>query len=182
MFKPEEYLRNAYCVAAQSRDPSNQNGAVLVSQHGIIIGTAPNNFAVGVKFTHERAETRPKKYRYFEHAERAVTYQAARAGHKTYAATMYCPWAACCDCARAIINTGVLTLVMHRVRMSMTPVRWREESDEAHVMLQEAGVTMKYYEEPIEGCPQVIVNGELWSPDSPRLANGSGNYFVEMGK
>ena len=107
----ESYLRNAYCLARQSRDPSNQNGSTLVSADNEIIGTGNNNFPIGVVFTKERSEVRPDKYRYFEHAERAAIYQAARAGSKVFGSTMFVPWAACCDCARAIINSGVLTVV-----------------------------------------------------------------------
>lgn len=176
-----EYLRNAYCVASQSRDSSNQNGTTLVSAEGKLIATGVNNFALGVKFTPERSESRPEKYRYFGHAERSAIYQAARAGHKVFGATMYCPWAACCDCARAIINSGILTLVMHHERMQMTPPRWKDSVDEALDMMEEAGVSLVYYKGPIEDCPAILVNGELWKPNEA-VVSESGNYFVNMGE
>lgn len=147
-----------------------------------VIGTGNNNFAIGVAFTDERAETRPTKYRYFEHAERNSIYQAARAGEKVFGSTMYCPWAACCACARAIINTGVLTLVMHRQRMDMTPERWRGSVNEALKMMQEAGVTLLYHDGPVTGCPSILVNQELWNPSDKPLCQGTGNCFVGMGE
>lgn len=177
-----EYLRNAYCVATQSRDTSNQNGATLVSAQGEIIGTGVNNFAIGVKFTPERSETRPAKYRYFGHAERASIYQAARAGKKVYGATMYCPWAACCGCAKGMINSGVLTLVMHYERMQMTPERWQSSVNEALDMMTEAGMSLLYHRGPIDDCPVVLVNGEPWKPNSDAFGSNVGNYFVEMGE
>ncbi len=179
--KAGEYLRNAYCVANQSRDASNQNGAVIVSAQGDIIATGVNNFAVGVEYTPERAEIRPDKYRYFEHAERAAIYQAARAGNAVYGSTMYCPWAACCDCARAIINAGVLTVVMHYERMQMTPVRWQGPVNEALGMLEEARIALLYHKGPIE-CPSVFVNGEIWKPNEKIMDTDVGNYFIGMGE
>lgn len=177
----EEYLRNAYCIAAQSRDKSNQNGSVLVSSNNEIIATGNNNFPTGVEFTEERSTVRPDKYRYFEHAERAAIYQAARAGSKVYASTMYVPWAACCDCARAIINSGVLVVVMHRERMQMTPERWQSSVNEALEMLVEAGVQLSYHGGVVEGAPDVLVNGELWNPANPPITDGSGNFFTDLG-
>lgn len=174
------YLKNAYSVALQSRDTSNQNGSVLVSAKGEIIGTGVNNFAIGVEFTRERAEIRPDKYRYFDHAERSSIYQAARAGSKVFGSTLYCPWAACCGCAIAIINTGVHTLVMHRERMNMTAERWKDDINEALSMLKEAGVILLYYQGPIHCCASVLVNGELWNPADAVAAPGEGNYYVGM--
>lgn len=178
-----EYLRNAYCIAAQSRDNSNQNGAVLVSAKKELISTGVNNFAIGVEFTEERATTRPKKYRYFDHAERNAIYLAARSHSApgVFGSTMYCPWASCCPCAIGIINSGVRTLVMHRERMQMTPPRWEDDVNEALGMMKEAGLTLLYYEGPVEGAPPLIVNGETWDPSDPIMVKGD-TYFVDMGE
>lgn len=176
-----EYLRNAYCIATQSRDNSNQCGTVLVSAEGKLISTGVNNFAIGVEFTEERATTRPKKYRYFGHSERNAIYACARAGNEVFGSTMYCPWASCCPCAIGIINSGVSTLVMHRERMQMTPPRWEDDVNEALSMMKESGVTLLYYEGPIEGAPPLIVNGETWNPSDPVMVKGD-TYFVDMGE
>lgn len=175
----ETHLHSAYRIAQQSRDSSSQNGATLVSESGNVIGHGVNNFALGVKYTSERGENRPDKYRYFEHAERASIYQAARVGSRTMGSTMYCAWAACSDCARGIINAGVRTLVMHTSRMKMTPERWREDVNEALAMMQEAGVTLIYYNEPIYDSVSILVNGELWNPKDPSVVD-SGNWLVGM--
>jgi dCMP deaminase len=176
------HLRAAYEAAAHSLDPSNQNGAVLVGQLGKVLSDGENNFAKGVKFTDERARLRPQKYRYFEHAERNAIYTAARLGNKVAQSTMYCPWAACCDCARGIIQSGVKTLVMHKERMAMTPERWADDVNEALAMLVEAQVVLEYYEGPIEGAGGVFVNGTMWNPSAPPKDKNQGNYFVGMGE
>jgi deoxycytidylate deaminase len=150
-----EYLREAYRFAAQSKDPSNQNGAVLVSDNKII-AFGNNNFPVGVEFTKKRSEP-------------------------VGGTTMVVPWAACCDCARAIIISGVSIVVMHRERMSMTPERWQGSVNEALEMMKEAGVQLVYHDGPVEGAPDVFVNGESWNPaDEPKTEFG--NWFVELGE
>lgn len=170
------YLANAYALARQSKDKSNQNGAILLPVNDEM-STGINNFPPGVKFTDDRATTRPTKYRYFEHAERAAVYLAARVGKATYGSTVYCPWASCCDCARSMICAGVANLVVHHERMQMTPERWIDDVNEALSMLKESGIKIHYYEGIVKAQP-VLVNGELWSPDSP--VQKSGNWFVGM--
>lgn len=177
--KAEEYLRAAYLAATNSKDTSNQNGALLVAGNGRH-SSGVNNFPPGVKYTEERATTRPDKYRYFEHAERNAVYNAARKGVQTHDATLYCPWAACCPCARAIRCSGVTNIVLHKQRMMMTPERWLDDVNMALSMLEEAGVGIHYFDGPIVGTKQVIVNGELWWPfEEP--AEGIGNHKEFVG-
>jgi dCMP deaminase len=175
----EKYLTRAYEFAATSRDNSNQNGAILMFPGRLESCPGVNNFPPLVKWDEEKATTRPDKYRYFEHAERDVIYNAARWGHSTKGNIMYCPWASCCPCGRAIITAGISDLVVHRPRMEMTPERWRLDVNEALLMMQKAGVRLHYFEEPLD-APAIMVNGELWSPDTPPK-KGGGNWFVGMG-
>ena len=58
------------------------------------------------------------------HAERDSIYYAANRGVSLKGAIMVCPWAACCDCARAIIGSGISALVYHRQRYLLTDKRW----------------------------------------------------------
>jgi dCMP deaminase len=46
-----------------------------------------------------------------EHAERDAIYKAAFVGMQTEGATLYVPWFACADCARAIIAAGITRVV-----------------------------------------------------------------------
>jgi len=100
-----DYLRQACQFASiSSRDSRTQNGAVLVTKTRVIC--AVNAFPSGVTVTDERRAA-PEKYLFIEHAERAAIYRAASLGVATAGSTLYCPWFACCDCARAIIMSGV---------------------------------------------------------------------------
>jgi dCMP deaminase len=155
-------LRNAYAIARQSKDQSNQNGAILWLD-GVLLTTGANNFPLGVEVTEERME-RPLKYNFIEHAERNALYSAARAGKSTFGATLYCPWVACADCARGIIQCGISAVITHGPRLDMTPERWKESVDLALGMLDEARVPVIRYEGVLFNTEPVIVNGNLWDP------------------
>src|ERR1039457_2884604 len=107
-------MHEAMEAATHSPDPSTQSGAVVMLADGQVVAADYNRFPVGVTESKERWE-RPLKYRFIEHAERNVIFQAARKGIKTEGATLVCPWSACSDCARAVVEAGFTTLVrLHR--------------------------------------------------------------------
>ena len=137
-----DYLRTAYKYAVSySEDPNTQNGAVLLLTDGSVhLGT--NRIPPPVRRSPERLES-PEKYSWIEHAERDAIMSACRAGESTLGGTLYCPWFACADCARAIIQSGVREVVGHSTTMSRTPDRWAMMIEKAFVMFREAGVTTR---------------------------------------
>lgn len=134
-------LRDACLYAVRhSHDPDTQNGAVLVTASGTIY--AANCVPPGLVRPEHRL-ARPLKYLYVEHAERAAIYAAAAAGVPTAGATLYCPWFACVDCARAIILAGIREVVGLVAMRNATPARWLENVSLAERMLEEAGVSQR---------------------------------------
>lgn len=161
------WLSYAYRVAADhSTDPSTQNGAVLVDfgiyQDGWAVCEDANRFPTGVIETPQRWE-RPLKYGYVEHAERNVIYKAAKHGYATENLTLYVPWFACSDCARAIIQAGIKNVVGHKAIFDMTMDRWKDSIAVAHGMLDEAGVKYRMADVTI-GEVEVLFDGQLWRP------------------
>jgi dCMP deaminase len=136
------YLREACKVGAhESQDHQTQNGALLRSKRGLVV-TAANVLPPMVVPTEERM-ARPNKYKFIEHAERAVIYAAAKAGIPTDGAVLYCPWFACADCARAIILAGITRVVGHTKPRIQSPERWVESILAADQMFHEAGVEIE---------------------------------------
>ncbi|MDE1971072.1 MAG: CMP deaminase [Patescibacteria group bacterium] len=158
-----QWLIKAYELATQSPDPSTQNGAIIVNRHGVYSTEGYNTFPNGVAETPERL-IRPKKYNYIEHAERDAIYRAAKFGIRTLDTTLYCPWFACYDCARAIICSGIAKVVGHQCMYDETPERWKTNVDEALDMLREAGVEIVMFQDPLPTAPKIRFNGELWQP------------------
>jgi dCMP deaminase len=134
-------LRDACIYAVRnSHDPDTQNGAVLVAKTGTIY--AANCVPPGVARPEHRL-ARPFKYDFVEHAERAAIYKAAQVGVATEAATLYCPWFACTDCARAIVSAGIKEVVGLIVLRNATPARWLLKVELAEKMLAESGVSQR---------------------------------------
>lgn len=151
--------------ATRSPDPSTQNGAMLAVADGadrvipLLQTLSCNEFPFDVAYTPERWE-RPLKYSYIEHAERNSIYRAAMLGIPTEGLVLVCPWAACADCARAIIQAGCDTLVTVDPTGN-TNERWQDSIAVAMGMLEEANVDVEYVKTPVLGCPTIRRDGEL---------------------
>lgn len=136
-----DYLREACRYATQhSHDPETQNGAVLVTSRQTIY--AANCIPPGVARPEHRL-SRPFKYDFIEHAERAAIYKAAATGAATAGATLYCPWFACTDCARAIVSAGIKDVVGLIALRNATPARWLLRVEMAERMLEDACVSQR---------------------------------------
>lgn len=163
MFKDiEDVMRYTYFLASKSPDPSSQTSAIIINHRFEVYGVGINEFPDGVNYEPSRWE-RPLKYVYIEHAERNAIYDSAKYGcfNGTVGLTMVSPWAACADCARGIIQSGIKKLVTQR--HGPNPPHWEESIALADGMLIEAGVEIEIMP-PISGCVKILRNGELWQP------------------
>jgi deoxycytidylate deaminase len=152
----EDALREAYEVASDSPDPS-ESGMFFET-----LAQACNTFTKGVEVTPERLE-RPLKYSYIEHAERGAVFEAARLGVKCEGLVMVAPWAACTECARSIVNSGITTLVRHKQASDRSPARWIESIAQADALLIDGGVDILDYDGDL-GATQIWHCEELWTP------------------
>ena len=157
------YLTEAVEAAARlSHDPRTQNGAVLVGYPldirylPVVVGTA-NCFPPGIAVTPERLDP-AVKLKYMEHAERNAIYTAAKFGQATENATLFCPWFACVDCARAIICAGIKRCVGLQKPRLITPERWRATIADADELLKEAGIQVDLLD--ITVGVEILFNGE----------------------
>jgi dCMP deaminase len=167
-----DYLRRAYINARDlSDDPSTQNGAVLAPKRypesQLVYGA--NRLPRGINIPKEVIATWPKKkkYRWMSHAERNVIHLAGLRGTPTHEATLFCPWFACTDCARAIIDAGITRVVGHKQMRDKLHPTWMDEIEEADVMLDQAGVRREYLDADLfdsDPAFSVLFRGELWIP------------------
>lgn len=122
-------------AAGESDDPHTQVGALIVNAAGQVISWGANHLPRNLHH-HPRRVIRPLKAAFVEHAERDAIYHAARWGMRLDHATMVAPWAACADCARAIIGAGITCLVRRPIPES----RWSYSIELGDLMLREQGV------------------------------------------
>lgn len=136
-------LKCAARVAGESPDPSTQNGAVIVTKSGRVIISGCNHPVIDVDVS---TLSRDEKYSIVEHAERSVIYRCAETGVITKDATMFCLWAVCAPCARAVIRSGIKRLVTLESLYKLTPERWKDDVVNGLHLLAHAGVAVDFYE------------------------------------
>lgn len=132
-------------VGAKSKDRSTKVGCVVVGPDHEVRSTGFNGFPRGVNDDREEWHARPMKYRATEHSERNAIYNAARCGIPLLGCTLYVPWHPCTDCARGIIQAGIVAVVLDPAfRLSEDVLhRWREDLDVASQLLREGGVAVR---------------------------------------
>lgn len=164
---PLHYLKMAYMQAELSQDPSTQNGAVIIASHGACIGVGHNRFAQGLLTTPERLVDRSTKLSCTVHAETAVIYDVmgtSRSRLVLASATLYACWAACEECAKDILESGVRRVVVHADHPGFTkPGAWQGSVERGLAMLREAGVDFLSVAGPIGGV-RVRFGGVTWEP------------------
>ena len=138
--KWDDYFLNiAKAVSLKSKDESSKIGAIIVGPDHEIRSTGYNGFPRGFDDSDPVKQERPLKYKYFEHAERNAIFNAARYGASTKGCTLYCEWPPCTDCARAIIQAGIVRIRLSKA-VSDCPERWQEDMSIAQGMLLDCGV------------------------------------------
>ena len=162
-----DWLRRCYAEAAQSPDPSTQIGAVVVIGNLLQQDTLSNNGpTAGWNMTQDQWSDKATKYQVVEHAERRAIYSAARGGLWTEGATLVSTWAACADCARAIVEAGFKKLVRHCPPLDDAGLRWRQSVEMGDAIMRANGVEIIDVEGPIEGATKILRGGEQFDPST----------------
>lgn len=167
-----KFMAEAYNVAENSPDPSSQNGAVLVRCLGVgeyqFLCAGYNHFYDGIV---PELNDRTEKLKRIEHAERDCLYNAASSGFTTKGCVLVTPWAACWDCARAIIGCDISAVVFHRQRYAETDIRWKNEVDEAIQAIRASGIFVYGLDGPIPDTRPIRISGRYWNPESCEYVN-----------
>lgn len=158
-------LGQCYREATNSPDTSTQLGAVIVTARGVVKypTLSHNGFTEGWMIEDADLE-RPRKYSLIEHAERRAIYRAAKYGIPLEGCSLYSSWAACADCARAIVESGITELVRHYPPQDEATDRWLESVVLGDEIMTAGGVVLTNIHGPIkEGFP-ILRGGELFDP------------------
>jgi dCMP deaminase len=138
----EYFLQMADLVATKSKDKSRQVGCVLVGPDNEVLSTGYNGMCRGINDDVPERHERPEKYYWFEHAERNAVYNAA--GVKLKGATAYMQSPPCADCARALIQVGIVQIHTRKAHafIGLSAHKWEASLQRARIMLAEAGVEL----------------------------------------
>jgi dCMP deaminase len=139
----ERFIKLSEEITTWSKDKSTKVAAIITDKENSIISTGYNGFPRGCDDSVEERYERPQKYLFTEHAERNAIYAAARNGVPLKGATIYLKWFPCADCARAIIQSGINTVVCNEPDLE-TP-KWGEQFKAALEMFEESKITIIYH-------------------------------------
>lgn len=158
-------LADCYKEAINSPDLSTQLGSVIMKKSGVIAWEtlSHNGFVNGWKPTPLDYE-RPRKYLLGEHAERRAIYKAAKLGIALDGCSLYCTWAACVDCARAIVESGLTRLVRHYPPLDDATERWLESVTLGDQIMRAGGVEIVDILGPIPDAVPILRGGESFDP------------------
>lgn len=136
------FMELAFLISTWSKDTSTKTGALVVGPDREIRATGYNGLVRGVDDNIPERLERPTKYEFFEHAERNAIYNACLTGTSLKGCTLYATHSPCTDCARAIIQSGIKTVVTNKVIIDEnTPKNtWRDKLEYSAQMFKEAGV------------------------------------------
>jgi len=131
----------ATALRASLRSPNRvrQVGAVLAACDGAEIA-ACNTFPAGVRDLDER-HAGDGRFVWMEHAERHAIFEAARRGVATAGAHITTTFFPCIDCARAIVDAGIVCLDTPAPAFE-DPV-WGASFHRSQVILREGGVEIR---------------------------------------
>jgi dCMP deaminase len=160
------YMTMCYLIAMRSRDPSTHVGSVIIDADNVLVSTGYNSLPRHIEIDqNEKRTSREKgeKYYWIEHAERNAIYNAARRGTSLKGCKLYVPWTPCADCARAIIQTGISEVIIHKNGQDFydknTNGKWVEEHKRTQEMFLEAGIIARYLTLDIV-VPEIYMNGK----------------------
>ena len=140
-------LNLAYYISKWSRDPNRKCGAVIIgkdnTEKAIGYNGLPNNVDLNNSNIKKRYE-KPQKYMWVEHAERNAIYTAGRNGVSLDGCKMYVTYFPCCDCARAIIQSGIKEV--YSPKPDWRHHKWGESWKVSKQMFNECGVKIKFIE------------------------------------
>lgn len=158
-------LGQCYRVATKSPDTSTQIGAVIVTEKNRVLSStfSYNGFVEGWVPTEADYE-RPRKYQITAHAERRAIYRAAKYGHVLNGRTLYSTWAACTDCAIAMVESGLVRLVRHHPPNDETVNRWLESVALGDEILKAGGIEVIDIHGPIPESFKILRGGEEFDP------------------
>ena len=144
----------AYLASMKSKDPSSRIGAIIVDENNHLISEGFNGFPRGVEDSEERYSNREIKYAMVSHGERNAIYAAANKGFSLKGCRIYTQGTPCCDCCKAIIQSGISEVIVDSRWEEMPKnignrAKWSAESEISKQMFKESRITIRLYDGPL---------------------------------
>jgi len=141
------FMSMVYLVASKSKDKKTRIGAIVVGNDKEIKSTGYNGFVRGLNDNVHEKQEEPEKYYWFEHAERNAIYNATLIGTSLKGCRMYTNGIPCMDCARGVVQSGILEVIVDkRWNDANSSGKWEEHAKRSLDMFEEVRVKVRYWE------------------------------------
>lgn len=130
-------MQLAYTTASWSKDPSKQVGCLLVKDKRIV-GQGYNGLPSLMADTACILHDKQTKLLHIVHAELNAILNAAAIGASTNGCTCYVTWPPCTHCASAIMQAGIVRVVIPAVDLGNSS--WQKSASIARAALKSAGI------------------------------------------
>jgi dCMP deaminase len=143
--KLSKYMAVTAAIGSLSKDQSTKVGALIIGKGGEFIASGWNGAPRGCAADEPgdiRGE-RPEKYFWFSHAESNAITNAARVGTPLAGGTIVVTHFPCMDCARAIVQAGLVKVVTNIPEAGFSE-RWEEHISRSLRLFDECGVEIEY--------------------------------------
>lgn len=135
-----------YIIAQMSKDPNTKLGAVIIGPDEELRSSGYNSFPRGLNDDMAVRMEKPEKYFWYEHAEQNAIFNAVRIGVSLKGCVMYCQGIPCADCARAVVQSGIKKVVVHKQWNDGNNAKWQESCARSKQMFKECGVQLVEWE------------------------------------
>tara|TARA_R110002153_G_scaffold66396_6_gene177512 strand:- start:3459 stop:3896 length:438 start_codon:yes stop_codon:yes gene_type:complete len=132
------FLEMAEMVSTWSKDQAHKVGAVIVDEERRVLSMGYNGFPRGVDDDWRRYHDKNTKRMLVVHAELNAILTARTAFG---ASTLYITSPPCCECAKAIIQAGIIRVVWSDDEH--LSAHWAESCAAARTMFDEAGIDVE---------------------------------------
>ena len=140
------FMSMVYLIASKSKDKRSHIGALIIGPDKEIKTTGYNSFVRGLNDDIPERQEKPEKYYWFEHAERNSIYNATLIGTSLKGCKMYTNGIPCMDCGRAIVQSGILEVIVDKKWNENNSPEDKEESEKTIQMFKETSVKLRYWE------------------------------------
>jgi len=144
--KDSIFMNMVYLIAMLSKDESTHVGAVIVGPDNEIRSVGYNSFPRHINDAVPERQERPEKYNWFAHAECNSVYNAALAGITIKGCRMYTNGVPCNICMHAVINSGIVEVIVDKRWDDSNYNQWSEQADRTRIAFEEAGIKLRYWE------------------------------------
>jgi dCMP deaminase len=141
----DRIMSMGYILAEGSKDERTHIFAIVIGPGKEIRTTGYNSFVRGLKDDVPERQEKPEKGYWFEHGERNGIYNATRSGTSLVGCIMYTNGIPCMDCARGIVQSGILEVIVDEEWNKDNSGEDLEHSKRTIQMFEETGVKLRYW-------------------------------------